>query len=232
MLRTPSSGSVLVMSENRILTFYPPLDGRFDLVAGLRRWLDHDGKFEFAFARVLEPFDPETHLEPVTRGYRVFDPGDLDTLRPVVDEHDVMLSLNARWYGPGIQAMSYHHADPPIMFWSFDPVLWGRGEGGADRADAGLLAFARAAGAAYVLATTGLGYEVTRHRFVQDPPGYRFVLPPYDPRRGHGMLWVDVCRELGGVEPRGYIQAGRVARPFGYTRFLLAGTEPETFDDD
>ncbi len=219
------------MSDNRILTFYPPPGGQFDLMAGLRAWLDHGGRFNYNGAAILEPFNAETHVEAVTCGYQAFEASDLNTLRTIADQFDVRLSLNARWFTPGIQVESYHHADPPIMLWSFDPCPWAD-EGGLDEADSGLLAFARSAGAAYVLAGMGLGYEVVRHRFVRDGVGYRFVLPPYDPHRGHRMLWVDVCGALGGVEPTGHVEAGRLKRPFGYTRFLLSGTNADIpFDE-
>lgn len=221
------------MADRRILTFYPAPGGRFNLVAGLLAWLSHGGRFELAGATVLSPFDPETHLEPVLHGFERFDPNDLDTLRPLANRHDLWLQLDAPWYTLGITVTSYHHADPPILFWSFEnPFLWGRmGKGGPEEADSGLLAFARAVGAAYVLAGIGLGYEVTRHRFVRDGAGYRFVLPPHDPHRGHRVEWVDVCGELGGVPPSGFVEAGRLERPFGYVRYLVAGTEADVPSD-
>jgi len=215
------------MSGNRNLTFYPPPGGQLDLLAGLRAWGVHGGRVCAAGARLLVPFDPETHLEPLIREARAFDPTDLQTLQPIAEAYDVMLTLDAPWFTMGIQASSYNHADPPIMFWSFDPFLWGRGPGGPGEADAALLAFAREAGAAYVLADMGLGYEVIRHRFVRDGIGYRFVLPRYDPHRGHWILWVDICRELGVVEASGYVEAERITRPFGYIRHVLAGTDAD-----
>src|SRR5436309_159752 len=124
------------MADHRTLTFYPPPDGRFDLMAGLTAWMDHGGRFwGGGLATVLDPFDPETHLEPTIRGSHVFNPADLETLRPIVERHDVMFELDATWFTVGIQAESYHHADPPIMFWSFDPFLWGKRPGGLKEAD-------------------------------------------------------------------------------------------------
>ena len=46
------------------------------------------------------------------------------------------------------------------------------------------------------------------------------------------MLWVDVCRELGGIEPTGYVEADRVSKPFGYERHMVAGAHIDTMSDE
>ena len=220
------------MSDYNILALYPRPGRRIDLSAALRAWLDFGGKFESNLASKLEAFDPERHVEPVSRGYYRFDPNDLDTLRPGIDAHDLKVILNAPWFTMPIVVVSYHHANDPLLFWSYDPALWGVGQGGGGHADAALLAFARGLGAAYVLAVADLGYEIIRHRFIRAESGYRFILPPVNPKRGHNIAWVDVCSELGGETPSGFIEERLQQMPFGYMRHFLVGTNADQLDTE
>jgi hypothetical protein len=68
--------------------------------------MEHGGKCEFGGVSVLERFDSETHVEPVSREYRTFDLAEIETLREITDEFDVMLTLVASWFTPSIQVAS------------------------------------------------------------------------------------------------------------------------------
>jgi hypothetical protein len=218
------------MSDYNTLIFYPGHGDKLDLISGLEAWVRLGGRFESDLAIELAPFDEETYIEDVRRGYHRFQRSDLNSLGLLAENFDLHLSLNAPWFTMPIEVSSYHHANSPILFLWFDPALWGMGEGGCDWADSAVLDLARHAGAAYVLTVSGLGYETVRTRLVPDESGYKFVLPSPDSGRGHRIRWIDICEELGGQDPSGYVESERRVMPHGYVRHMLCGTfSPKAF---
>jgi hypothetical protein len=215
------------MADSRIIYFYPGSTGQLDLAMGLRAWSMHAGNFEDPGIDILLPFNQDRFSEPESIEYISFDTLSIDTIEKYTSTHDIRVYLNAEWFTIPISVSSYHHARPAIMLWSFDSTLWGEmSDGGFEEADAGLLAFARAAGAAYILSTIGLDYQVVKNRFMNDGERHMFVLPK-DPKHAHRIEWIDVCHDLGGTIPTGFVEVERIIKSSGYTRHMLAGTDAE-----
>ncbi|VTR99567.1 hypothetical protein [Tuwongella immobilis] len=213
------------MSDSCITIYYPMPGRQLDLEAGIQAWMSWGGRLASEFAYELAPLDPETHLEPERVRLHRLDLRKISPLRLLAERYSLALTIKSLHCSMDTFLISYHlHQSEAHISWVCDPVFCC--EENAVQWNLERLSFAKGANAPYIVSTFGVGFDKLRTRFIAEGDGYRLQLAKRDNWYRNQIKSIDVCEEIGGLQPQGTTDRSLYGLPLGYVRYTVNPMRP------